>query len=77
MLCKKQAGEYRDRMVAAAFVGWQMGAGQKTTFDEYLRKIGLGDKPRKMSKEEIAAEIKRANEIADKIIEADLGARNI
>jgi hypothetical protein len=60
-------------MVAAAFVGWQNGAGQKKNFDEYLRGFGLTEPERQIDseqKKEIAA---RARKLAERIARMDKG----
>jgi len=35
--------EAKEKYILAAFVGWQMGAGGKKNFGEYLRHLGLSD----------------------------------
>ena len=37
--------EGKERLVVAAFIGWQMGAGGKKNFGSYLRGLGLWDIP--------------------------------
>jgi len=62
--------EAKDRMVIAAFIGWQMGAGGKKSFSRYLKSLGLDLKEKvKTSKQEIARAkeyaLKRAKNIID------------
>jgi hypothetical protein len=38
--------EARDEYILAAFIGWQMGAGDKKSFGAYLNSLGLpGESP--------------------------------
>lgn len=39
-----QETEFRDRLVQGAFIAFQMGAGGKNSFGEYLNSLGLGEK---------------------------------
>jgi len=45
LLVKARREEADERFTLAAFVGWQLGAGGKKTFGEYLYSLGLSDKP--------------------------------
>ena len=49
MSADARRAEGQERMVLAAFVGYQMGAAGKKTFKTYLEELGLyGDAPQSM-----------------------------
>lgn len=54
-------------MIAASFTAWQMGAGDKMSWQEYLNKHGLGEKTAKMSSEQKADLVKKTDNVAAKI----------
>lgn len=62
-------------MIAASFTAWQMKDTNKA-FEEYLRPLGLADKPAKLSKEVKQKLIERNIEIAECIRKASLKQRN-
>lgn len=43
LLSGVRRAEAKEKLVLAAFVGWQIGAGGKKKFGEYLRHLGLSD----------------------------------
>lgn len=45
LLVKAKLDEAKDKLILAAFVGFQMGAAGKKTYGEYLRHLGLSDEP--------------------------------
>jgi len=75
-----QAAEYvaeqrveseRQSLVAASFTAWQLGAGQKKSFGEYLRSLGLHEREKPMSATEKAAVVSRALSTAARISRLD------
>jgi hypothetical protein len=61
----------KERFTVAAFVGWQLGAGGKIKFADYLRKFDLMDKPKPLEKTEKRRIAKRAYERAALIVKYD------
>lgn len=56
--------EGKERLILAAFIGWQMGAGGKKNFGSYLDGLGLSDIPSEsvapiIDKEAADAKLKR------------------
>lgn len=69
---KIRQAEAKDRMIIAAFIGWQMGAGGKKSFRQYLKSLGLESKPEvKVSAEEIRRQKEYALRQAKNIIDFD------
>lgn len=56
----------RDRMVQAAFIGWQVRSATAKTprFKVYLKRMGLGDTAERLTPEQRAAEVAHAREIS-------------
>ncbi len=51
--------EANERLILAAFVGWQMGAGGKSTFGDYLSGLGLsGEAPQPKAVDQGTADAK-------------------
>lgn len=44
LLIEARREEADEKLILAAFVGWQLGAAGKKTFGEYLEALGLSDK---------------------------------
>lgn len=42
-LLQKELDRVKEEFTLAAFIGWQMGAGGKKRFGEYLNHLGLSD----------------------------------
>jgi len=75
MLTEEKADKIKTQMIAASFTAWQMKDTNKL-FDEYLRPLGLVDKPEKLSKEVKQKMIERNVGIAERIRKASLKQRN-
>lgn len=73
------SSENKRQFISGAFIAWLIGAGQKKTFVEYVKDLGLIDAP-KLSKEEekIIKEIEKQKALknAKDIIELDKKRRN-
>lgn len=53
MYAETEAKRYKDSMVSAAFIGWQLGAGEKgQSFSDYLKLRGLVEEKDEMTAEE-------------------------
>lgn len=66
--------EQNNSLVEAAFIGWQMGAGGKNSFKNYLRELGLWERIQskvKTSKEELRRVAERGKKIGEKIRKFD------
>lgn len=44
MLSKARQDEIQEKLISAAFIGWQIGAGAGKRFGEYLEELGLTEK---------------------------------
>jgi hypothetical protein len=67
--------EKRDRMVEAAFIGWQgyiiqPRSKQPMNFQRWLSSVGLGQKPKPPSMEDRRRAIQKARENAQRVAEA-------
>lgn len=60
----------KGEMMMAAFIGWQLGAGGRVTFPQYLRRLGI-EEDNPLTKEEIKKIKDKALETAKNIIELD------
>lgn len=66
-----QAEKKRDQMIAAAFIGWQMGAGEKgQKFNVYLKKMGLVEQESGVMTPEEKQDILERAEKADAVCRA-------
>ena len=69
---KEKYNNEKQRLIAASFTAWQLGAGEGKDFDGYLKLIGLSfkeeKKERTMSDEEKAAELRKIDEGVDKML---------
>ena len=45
LLDRVKQAEEKDGLIAGAWIGFQMGAGEDTNFGEYLIHLGLSDEP--------------------------------
>lgn len=63
--------EQKERMIAAAYTAWLMGAGGKKSFKSYITTLGLVEKPVPLTKEERKQLAKEAYSRAAKIVELD------
>ncbi len=70
MIGEYKAEEIRNQLTASAFTAWQLN-GIKITFQDYLKKMGLGEKEIKLSKEEKEIITQRSISLAEKIKAAD------
>ena len=50
MIAETKAEALKEKMIVSAFTAWQL-RDTKKTFNDYLRQLGLSDKPAKMTKE--------------------------
>jgi len=57
--------EAREKLILAAFVGFQMGAGGDKNFKQYLESLGLSGEPDTVETSDVTAEdaIKKAEDI--------------
>lgn len=46
VIIRAREKEETSRLIVAAFIGWQMGAGDKKSFSAYLDSLGLSGEPR-------------------------------
>ena len=63
--------EQKERMIAAAYTAWLMGAGGKKSFKSYITTLGLVEKPAPLTKEERKQIAQDAYSRAAKIVELD------
>ena len=61
-----QNKEGKERLVLASYIGWQMGAGDKKTFQEYLAKMGLSEELPHQSEEATDAALARMGIMEEK-----------
>jgi hypothetical protein len=66
-----RAEDARNQLTAAAFVGWQAGAGAKKSFGEYLKSVGLSEKAIPLTEEQKKAIAQAAKNKAEKIVKKD------
>lgn len=52
MIEHEKAEEYKDKMVAATFMAWQMGAGSGKSFSDYIRSMGLLENEPELTEEQ-------------------------
>jgi hypothetical protein len=71
MLDKIRVQQRKDVLIGAAFSAWLQGAGDKKSFDEFLRHYGLVEKEKPVTKEVKKAKIKKAMSIAERIMKMD------
>ena len=71
-ISEQEIEQKKQSMIAAAFTAWQLGAGNngktKRTWPEYLRAMGLGDRPRKMSETEKKDAVTKALKVSERIV---------
>jgi hypothetical protein len=71
MIDKENARQTEDRMIASAYAFWIQGGTEKSTFDGYLRSLGLAKSKKPVSKavkQKIAA---KAHSVAKRIMAMD------
>ena len=71
MLEKKRVQQSKDLLIGSAFGAWLQGAGEKKTFEEFIRHYGLVEKAKPISKEAKKAVLKKAKSIAERIMKMD------
>jgi len=54
-------------MQSAAFTAYLLGAGGKSSFNQFLRHLGLGDESAQLSKEQKELLIRRADDVVKRI----------
>ena len=67
MLVDKEEKKRRLFFQSAAFVGWQLGAGDKKTYEQYLKVMNLSDKPVLLTKKARKKFAEMAYNVAEKI----------
>jgi hypothetical protein len=55
LILKAKKEDVKERLIVAAFIGFQMGASGEKNFGEYLEGMGLKDIPQTMTAHDIAA----------------------
>jgi hypothetical protein len=69
---KEKYNNEKQRLIAASFTAWQLGAGERKNFNEYLKAIGLSfeeyKKEPKMTDEEKKAELKKIDEGVERMM---------
>ena len=68
MLEKEKNERERNRMVSAAYTAWLMGSGEKRTFGQYLRGLGLAEKERPLDPDQKKVIADKAHKIAARIM---------
>lgn len=63
--------DIRANYIYAAFIGWQMGAGEKKSFSQYLRHLKIVGESKKTTKKEKQVLKSKALKYAAKIIARD------
>lgn len=58
--------EVKERLILASYIGWQMGAGGKKTFQQYLAKMGLSEELPQKSNEATDAALARMGIVEEK-----------
>lgn len=71
LIAEIRVEEQKERMIAAAYTAWLMGAGGKKPFKSYLTTLGLVEKPAPLTKEERKQIAQDAYTKAAKIVELD------
>jgi hypothetical protein len=66
VVSKRVEAEKKEMLIVSAFTGWQMGAGGKKNFNQYLKGLGLLEKE-KLDKSQIKAEAIKGYKIGNKI----------
>jgi len=67
----EEAEAVRMQYVAASYTAWQMGAGKKKTFGEYLKGLGLSKKEKPMTARQRKTTAANALKIAQRIARSD------
>lgn len=67
MLLKEEENKLKANYRAAAFTAYLQGAGNKKTFNEYLRAVGLSEDDRSKKKSSKEDELKKSMEVIEKI----------
>lgn len=67
MIEEEKAEAIKNQMIAASFTAWQLEAGGKMGFAEYLRQLGLSDSEPKLTEDQKEILTSRGLDVADRI----------
>jgi len=71
MLFEQNADNFNNQLISSAYVAWLTTDTKKKKFSDYLKMLGLVEKPEKLNEEQKKIIQSRADDLAARILEAD------
>ena len=71
MLFERDSDNFNNQLISSAYLAWLTTDTKKKKFSDYLKMLGLVEKPEKLNQEQKKIIQSRADDLAARIIEAD------
>lgn len=71
MLFEQESNAFNNQLISSAYTAWLTTNTKKKQFNDYLKMLGLAEKPDKLSEDQKQTLQKRADELAERILKAD------